>query len=186
MTGVQTCALPISLVGLTAHQVEAFHWQPKEEGALLRDMPSRLRHILNARAQIFDAADETPYETLAQKLAVTDEQMIDLRLAGDLTIAAFFAADKPKDRETLRKDLAEKFRRARERVTDLELDDELQRAVRVLKNGPTGVTPLHWALEFPEVFQHENPGFDSIVWKPSVPWWCQNLACSRRTLRGLA
>ena len=89
-----------SLVGLTAHQIEAFHWQPKEEGALLRDMPSRLRHILNARAQILDAADETPYETLAQKLAVTEEQMIDLRLAGDLTVAAFFAADKTKERET--------------------------------------------------------------------------------------
>ena len=75
---------------------------------------------------------------LAQKLAVTEEQMIDLRLAGDLTIAAFFAADKPKDRETRRKDLAEKFRRARERVTDLELDDELRGAVRVLKTGPKG------------------------------------------------
>jgi hypothetical protein len=31
-----------SLVGLTAHQIEAFHWQPKEEGALLRNLPSRL------------------------------------------------------------------------------------------------------------------------------------------------
>jgi hypothetical protein len=75
-----------SLVGPTAQQIEAFNWQPKEEGALLRDMPSRLRHILNARAQILDAADETPYETLAQKLAVTEEQMIDLRLAGNLTV----------------------------------------------------------------------------------------------------
>ena len=129
-----------SLVGLTAHQIEAFHWQPKEEGALLRDLPSRLRHILNARAQILDAADETPYETLAQKLAVTEGQMIDLRLAGDLTVAAFFAADKPKDREARRKELAEKFRRAQERVTDLELDDELQGAVRVLKAGPKAVS----------------------------------------------
>jgi len=160
-----------SLVGLTAHQVEAFHWQPKEEGALLRDMPSRLRHILNARAQILDAADETPYETLAQKLAVTEEQMIDLRLAGDLTIAAFFAADKPKDRETLRKDLAEKFRRARERVTDLDLDNELQGAVRVLKIGQKGLTPFHWELEFPEVFRLEDhgkrsAGFDALVGNP--------------------
>jgi hypothetical protein len=155
-----------SLVGLTAHQVEAFHWQPKEEGALLRDMPSRLRHILNARAQILDAADETPYETLAQKLAVTEEQMIDLRLAGDLTIAAFFAADKPKERETRRKDLAEKFRRARERVTDLELDDELQRITSLLKVKKHGVTPFHWDLEFPEVFERENPGFDAIVGNP--------------------
>jgi hypothetical protein len=160
-----------SLVGLTAHQVEAFHWQPKEEGALLRDMPSRLRHILNARAQILDAADETPYELLAQKLAVTEEQMIDLRLAGDLTIAAFFAADKPKDREIRRKDLAEKFRRTRERVTDLELDDELQGAVHLVKTGQKGITPFHWELEFPEVFRLDNlgkrtGGFDAIVGNP--------------------
>ena len=70
------------------------------------------RHILNARAQILDAADETPYEMLAQKLAVTEGQMADLRLAGDLTVAAFFSADKPKERETRRRDWAEKFRRA--------------------------------------------------------------------------
>jgi hypothetical protein len=160
-----------SLVGLTAHQIEAFHWQPKEEGALLRDLPSRLRHILNARAQILDAADETPYETLAQKLAVTEEQMIDLRLAGDLTIAAFFGADKPKDRETRRRDLAENFRRGQERVTDLELEDELRGAVRILKAGPRGVTPFHWELEFPEVFRlneqgRRTAGFDALVGNP--------------------
>ncbi len=153
-----------SLVGLTAHQVEAFHWQPKEEGALLRDMPSRLRHILNARAQILDAADETPYALLAQKLVVTEEQMIDLRLAGDLTVSAFFVADKPKDRETRRKDLAEKFRRARERVTDLELDDELQGAVRVLRTGRQGIRPFHWELEFPEVFG--CGGFQAFIGNP--------------------
>ncbi len=160
-----------SLVGLTAHQIEAFHWQPKEEGALLRDLPSRLRHILNSRAQILDAADETPYETLAQKLAVTEEQMIDLRLAGDLTVAAFFAADKPKERETRRKELAEKFRRSHERVADLELDDELHRAVRVLRTEPLHMVPFHWELEFSEVFKlHENgkrgSGFDAIVGNP--------------------
>jgi hypothetical protein len=160
-----------SLVGLTADQIEAFHWQPKEEGALLRDLPSRLRHILNARAQILDAADETPYETLAQKLAVTEEQMIDLRLAGDLTIAAFFSADKPKDRETQRKELADKFRRARERVTDVELENELQGAVRLLKLGHRGVTPFHWELEFPEVFRLDDRGrrtvgFDAFIGNP--------------------
>jgi N-6 DNA Methylase len=160
-----------SLVGLTAQQIEAFHWQPKEEGALLRDLPSRLRHILNARAQILDAADETPYETLAQKLAVTEEQMIDLRLAGDLTIAAFFGAEKLKDRDRLRKKLAEEFRLAMARTTDLELDAQLRSAVRTLAAGPKGVAPFHWELEFPEVFrldQHgrrEN-GFDAFVGNP--------------------
>jgi hypothetical protein len=160
-----------SLVGLTAHQIEAFHWQPKEEGALLRDLPSRLRLILNARAQILDAADETPYETLAQKLAVTEEQKIDLLLAGDLVVAAFFATDKPKGREARRKELAEKFRRGRARVTDIELENELQDAVRALKVGLRGVTPFHWELEFPEVFRldefgRRTTGFDAMVGNP--------------------
>jgi hypothetical protein len=160
-----------SLIGLTAHQIEAFHWQPKEEGALLRDLPSRLSNILNARAQILDAADQTPYETLAQKLAVTEEQMIDLRLAGDLIVATFFCADKPKEREIRRKELAEKFRRAQERITDLELDEELQGSVRSLKAEPKGVTPFHWELEFPEVFRpnqrgKRDGGFDAFVGNP--------------------
>ena len=161
-----------SLVGLTAHQVEAFHWQPKEEGALLRDMPSRLRHILNARAQILDAADETPYETLAQKLAVTDEQMIDLRLAGDLTVAAFFAADKPKDRETRRKDLAEKFRRARERVTDLELDDELRECGSRLQDRAERHYAVSLGTRIPRGIQAERSSvagdrrFDAFVGNP--------------------
>jgi len=160
-----------SLVGLTAHQIEAFHWQPKEEGALIRDLPSRLRHILKARAQILDAADETPYEALAQKLAVTEEQMEDLRLAGDLTVAAFFGSDKQRERETKRAELIEKFRRAQVRITDLELDDELQGSVRALKTGPKGVNPFHWELEFPEVFrlnEHggRTRGFDAMVGNP--------------------
>ena len=160
-----------SLVGLTAHQIEAFHWQPKEEGALLHDLPSRLLHILNARAQILNAADETPYETLAQNLALTEEQMIDLRLAGDLTVAAYFAADKPKERETRRKEFVEKFRRAQERFSHLDLDSELLGTVRTLKTQPKGVTPFHWELEFPEVFTVDvkgkvTGGFDAIVGNP--------------------
>jgi hypothetical protein len=147
-----------SLVGLTAHQIEALHWQPKEEGALLRDLPSRLRHILKARAQILDAGEETPYETLAQKLAVTDEQMVDLRVAGDLVVAAFFAEEKPRERETLRKNLAEKFRRAEEGIVDSELDEQLQHSARSLKTGHKGVTPFHWEIEYPEAFSRENGG----------------------------
>jgi hypothetical protein len=160
-----------SLVGLTAHQVEAFHWQPKEEGALLRDMPSRLRHILSARAQILDAADETPYELLAQKLAVTEEQMIDLRLAGDLTVAGFFTGDNAKARDDQRKNLADKFRKAQASVTDLVLEDELWNVVKALKSGAKGVLPFHWELEFPEVFRLDDRanrtwGFDAFVGNP--------------------
>jgi len=84
---------------------------------------------------------KTPYEMLAQKLAVTEGQMADLRLAGDLTVAAFFSADKAEGTRDPTQGLAEKFRRAQERVTDLELDEELQRTVFALKAGPREFAP---------------------------------------------
>jgi hypothetical protein len=97
--------------------------------------------------------------------------MIDLRLAGDLTIAAFFSADNPKTREARRKELAEKFHLGEEQVTNLELDDELQGAVCALKAGQKTVSPFHWEFEFPEVFRLDNRGirtggFDAMVGNP--------------------
>ena len=160
-----------SLVGLTAQQVESFHWQPKEEGGLLRDLPSQLRHVLKRRGEILEAVAETPYDALAAKLQRTEEFLTDLRLAGDLIVSAFFAEVKPKLREALRKELSEKFRRFQERVGLLELEDEFRAAVAVLKNGPKGVQPFHWDLEFPEVFRLDSGGarvggFDAIVGNP--------------------
>ncbi len=160
-----------SLVGLSAEQVEALNWQPPKEGKLLEGLPLRLGHILNARKQILDAAEDTPYDTLAQKLAKVEEQMADLRLAGDLAVAAFFEGNSHKSREKRRKELAEKFELARERVTDLELEDELQRTVRGLRSGPKGIPSFHWELEFPEVFQPDSRGkraggFHAIVGNP--------------------
>ena len=32
--------------------------------------------------------------------------------------------------------------------------------------APNPPRPFHWALEFPEVFQREDSGFDSIVGNP--------------------
>jgi len=94
-----------------------------------------------------------------------EEQMIDLRLARRFTVAAFFAADKPKERETLRKDLP-KVPPRRERVTESDLDDELQSGVRVLKAGQKGVTPFHWELEF--LRSSDSAGFDGIVGNPPL------------------
>jgi hypothetical protein len=36
----------------------------------------------------------------------------------------------------------------------------LEPIVDALKAGDKGVTPLHWEIEFPEVFSRDNPGFD--------------------------
>ena len=35
-----------------------------------------------------------------------------------------------------------------------------------LNSGPHPITPFHWQIEFPEVFEGDNAGFDSIVGNP--------------------
>jgi hypothetical protein len=39
-------------------------------------------------------------------------------------------------------------------------------AERELRSGLKGITPFHWEIEFPEVFERANPGFDCIVGNP--------------------
>ena len=43
---------------------------------------------------------------------------------------------------------------------------ELQGLVDELRGGEKPVPPLHWEIEFPEVFGRENPGFDCVVGNP--------------------
>src|SRR5262249_28885327 len=35
-----------------------------------------------------------------------------------------------------------------------------------LRRGSFTITPFHWEIEFPEVFDRDNPGFDAIVGNP--------------------
>jgi hypothetical protein len=48
----------------------------------------------------------------------------------------------------------------------IEADGKIDAAIKNLKSGAKGIHSLHWELEFPEVFERENPGFDAIVGNP--------------------
>ena len=87
---------------------------------------------------------------------------MDARLTGDLLVAAFFSASKPKAREKERLAKGALLKRALEKITDLDADDEIQGIARALR--AQGVTPFHWEIEFPEVFR--RGGFDVIVGNP--------------------
>ncbi|MCZ6691784.1 MAG: hypothetical protein O7H41_19525, partial [Planctomycetota bacterium] len=43
---------------------------------------------------------------------------------------------------------------------------ELEGIVEELRGGEKPVPPMHWEIEFPEVFGRENPGFDAMVGNP--------------------
>jgi hypothetical protein len=91
-----------------------------------------------------------------------EDAVHDVRLIGDLCIAAFFGAEKDKDREALRRAYAAKvdaWKAGGDR-------SEIEGIVEALRGGDKPVAPLHWEIEFPEVFGRGRPGFDAIVGNP--------------------
>ena len=85
----------------------------------------------------------------------------EIRALGNAVVAAFFAHDKPRAREAARRALAG--------LTDGG-SDSMWQAVRLqaatLARGVHPIRPLHWSVEFPEVFARDAPGFDAIVGNP--------------------
>jgi N-6 DNA Methylase len=162
-----------SLVGLTRKQLATFHWLDRQSVLLdlERDLRQRIDRVSKYRKDILSARDEVPYSLLQQKLEGADESLTFPRMAGDAVIAAFFSADKPRDRENARILLREQTEAVLKNPTDTKAADAVEQAIANLSRGSKGITPFHWELEFPEVFTFGadgNPtgGFDAIVGNP--------------------
>ncbi|HQN09611.1 MAG TPA: N-6 DNA methylase, partial [Thermoanaerobaculia bacterium] len=152
-----------SLVGLSPGQIERFHWEEKGQQPLLA---GRIRAAMEAggeRRAALETLNDEDHEGQEALLAEAETSLRDVRLAGDLVIAAFFGGRKPKEREALRAKYDQLYddvlsgRRPRA---------EAEALVAALRAGERPVFPFHWALEFPEVFARENPGFDAFVGNP--------------------
>lgn len=159
-----------SLVGLTRRQIETFTWKTDSiQGQLWEaEVRKRTAAALRERQNLLGLGDDygTP-QLKREKLEKADELLDLVRFIGDAAVAAFFAADKDKAREAKRAELAE-------RIADyLGKGDLKQRPtdeVKALRGGQFPVTPFHWEIEYPEVFDRENPGFDGIVGNPPFFW----------------
>jgi hypothetical protein len=155
-----------SLVGLTRRQIETLTWKTGFTTGQLweQEVRKRTAAALRERQNLLGLGDDygTP-QLKREKLEKADELLDLVRFIGDAAVAAFFAADKDKAREAKRAELAE-------RIADyLGKGDLKQRPtdeVKALRGGQFPVTPFHWEIEYPEVFDRENPGFDGIVGNP--------------------
>jgi hypothetical protein len=118
------------------------------------------------RQQILAARDAKPYEHLQHELGVADKALSLVRLTGDLVMAAFFAASKDSQRaerlNTLARQLV-KYIGPQGRIED---GQPLEEAIRELHTGDRPIKPFHWEIEFPEVFDRDNAGFDAMVGNP--------------------
>ncbi|MBX3226794.1 MAG: hypothetical protein KIT84_38755 [Labilithrix sp.] len=153
-----------SLVGLTFEQIEKFTWEPVAPAApkkgqleldLFRDeIAFALKEALAARRRIEALASERSAAALKEKeraLEDATDALARVRLIGDLVVGAFFARDKPKEREAeraRREALVRAWLHAGGPVPP-ELADLAEEARAKLR-------PFHWAVEFPEVFFAER------------------------------
>jgi hypothetical protein len=141
-----------SLVGLSLDQIRAFHWTPEEQVDLAtREIDAALAEAVRARQEILDLAkgEDAIHKYVREKerlLFYAEDALVKARLLGDLVVGAFFAHEKPKDRE------AERLRRLDRALEWLReggpAPEDLLEMQRAVKRIPT----FHWMAEFPEVF----------------------------------
>lgn len=153
-----------SLVGLTRDQIVKFNWERNTS----YDDPEL--HLFNEnfnktkfyRDEI-QVLDDDNYEVKRDFYYTVEELLLDARLKGDLVIASFFAGEKAQARKDERNASWLKFRDwQRNKDNDLEVAE----IIKELRQAEKPIKPFNWEIEFPEVFDRENPGFDAIVGNP--------------------
>lgn len=118
-----------SLLGLSARQIAAFHWEPGPQSLFEGLVRERIVKATGFRREILDARDDVNYEALSYSLSRADDQLEYPRIYGDLVLSAFFAG-------------GNKARRK----------DELQRFAALRASGETPASrasPPHRPDEFP-------------------------------------
>jgi len=150
-----------SLVGLTRAEIKAVHWDPSKPGLpLFREtIEDAVNRALEGREAIRNASDDVRMDAQAARyLRVQDASEV-ARVVGDAVIVAFFAKDKPRDRETERQKVESWITSGSPQWDQLSAKAAAFRAEH-------GWRPFHWEIEFPEVFARGNPGFDAVVGNP--------------------
>ena len=151
-----------SLVGLTRRQIAAFTWKtgalpPQLElNTRVADAVGRVRKL---RREIRQAGPGVTTVELEDKLHESDRALMAVRFFGDLAIEAFFLEKSARDREKRRQSHFQD-------LLDQERDHGHWQRLVERRQGATPFAPFHWEIEFPEVFDRENPGFDAFVGNP--------------------
>lgn len=150
-----------SVIGLTRDQIGALTWgDDRQDSAMSGFVRARVAEAVRARAEIRDAPDAVARAIQEARHRALEARMEDVRALGDAVLACFFGHDKPRTREAARRALAAMPGGGEAMWA------EVRRLAATLGHGAHPVLPLHWELEFPEVFEGRYGGFDAIVGNP--------------------
>lgn len=153
-----------SLVGLTSEQIKTFTW---DEDKTYKDPNLPLFNLAMEKAKFYRNGihnlDEDNYAAKRDFYKNIETELGDIRLKGDLIVASFFAKDKDKARKDERDNSWLKFYNRQKNQED---DLDVRRICAELRYGEKPVPAFNWEIEFPEVFDRDNPGFDAIIGNP--------------------
>ena len=148
-----------SLVGLTRKQIAAFTW---ERGVFQPQLGVRVDDAVSDaqawRGMIRDAGREVSQVELEDMWTEAGAALVEVRFYGDLAVEAFFLEAKTAARK----------KRRLAHLADVQAGDTGAHRERLAekRRGNPPLAPFHWEIEFPEVFERENPGFDAFVGNP--------------------
>ena len=156
-----------SLVGLGRRQIAGFTW---ERGPVQTELSvnEAVKRVAELRGRIRRAGPGTPpveMEDLWEKARVALDEV---RFQGDLAVEAFF----------LETTITARRARRYAHLADVQAGETLTHRERLAekRRGHPPLAPFHWQIEFPEVFERENPGFDAFVGNP--PFGGKNTAAA--------
>ena len=151
-----------SLVGLSKKQIARFHWlsdaEPIQQGFEAAVVGDPVRRVAELRHRIQSAGPDAPDRQLRDWEREAREAAAEVTLYGDLALSAFFDGSRPAARNRKRRELAHAVLAG--------TAAEFRPLLEARRTADPPFAPLHWEVEFPEVFDRQNPGFDSIVGNP--------------------
>ncbi len=151
-----------SLVGLSRQQIEAFNWDPDapsfQAGFETMQVRKHVARVSELRRSIREAGESVCDWDLRDLWDKAQFELGNVRLFGDLALAAFFEGDKPKEREAKRGEYANALVRGEA--------EQYRGWLEEWRHAEQPLTPFHWEIEFPEIFERKNAGFDAFVGNP--------------------
>jgi hypothetical protein len=155
-----------SLVGLDLAQLEAFHWDTSRLSKLVSfEVRATLAEAARIREEIRRADDSLLREDQLRSLLTQSETAAyQLKLAGDLVIAAFFSEGKDSARAERLTECAVLAQRILAGHDPIAREQAQRSAAAIIAKHD--LVPFHWAVAFPEVFSRTNGGFDGFVGNP--------------------
>jgi len=158
-----------SLVGLTRSEIGSFGasaaYEPtffEEHKQLIKQSATKALAFRQA-IQTTDTRSDDDAEQKQSLLEDVDRTLEPARLTAKVAIASFFAGANAKQRQQNREEFGGKLIGYEKALVS---ETEILAIAAQLTAAEKTVLPFNWELEFPEVFERENPGFDAIVGNP--------------------